>query len=544
MLLLYVCILLVPTNTSAHAYIIKSTPMENETLNKPPALVSMEFNEAIQPKFDSLTVIDSLGQRVDGNTTHINKENPNIIETDVKSNLPNGAYTIQWKVVSADGHPVQGTIPFRIGTGTANSDSQVHTMGYIPQADMIIERGLLYTGFSLFLGVMLFHLVLYRKNDYSEKTQSRSKKIIWFSVLAITCSLLWNLPLQAKIYGNVPWSQSFHLSLWKETLSVPTFGYVWITQVILLLLFAVATYLAIKYGSFSSIKAWIVPILIFTGLLVTKTLNGHAMASKYKEIAVFMDFLHLSAASLWVGGLSAIVFLLPTSVKESHKKDWALYWDAIRRFSPWAMTAVAIIFFTGIFSSTIFIPDIRKLFDTRYGQVLAIKIILFIIMGIFGLVHLVKGKLRREKGIGLTAGTEFSIGIIILLIAGILSNLATPPLPTPVPLNETKQVNGYDITLHISPNAVGANTFDIDIKDKNGQPVTNLAQLTITAYSLDMEMGRNTVRVPMVSPGKFEVQGMQLNMEGRWRITVHGLTSSLDDFTLDFDTQVSTSYGR
>lgn len=543
MLLLYICVLFVPISTSAHAYIIKSTPMENETLAHSPSLVSLEFSEAIQSKFDSLTVVNSLGQRVDVSEASIDKKNPNTLEAKVQTALPNGAYTISWKVLSADGHPVQGTIPFRIGTGADAHNMQGYVNGYIPQADMIIERGLLYAGFSLYLGVMLFYLVLYKESGLSNKMQSRSKMLIWISLLAISFSLVWNLPLQAKIYANVPWSKAFNISLWKEALGIPLFGSVWIAQMILIVILTVATYLAMKYGKLSSSKAWWMPVLLVVVLLVTKALNGHAISSKYREITIVMDILHLFAASLWIGGVMAIAFILPAGNK--NKKDWSLYWDAIQRFSPWAMTAVTIILFTGVFSSTLYIPNLRSLYQTVYGQILVAKIVLFIIMGIFGLIHFVKGKLRKEKGIRPTAGIEFGMGIAVMIMAAILTNVATPPLPEPVPLNETKQVsNGYKITLHVNPNAVGVNTFDIDIKDKSDQPVTNIQQLTVTAYSLDMEMGRNTFKVPMVSPGTFQAKGMQLNMEGNWNITIHGLTTSLDDFSIDFHTQVSSSYIR
>ena len=43
-------------------------------------------------------------------------------------------------------------IPFRIGLAEAETDDvQVEEMGYVPQIDMIMERGILYTSFSLFI---------------------------------------------------------------------------------------------------------------------------------------------------------------------------------------------------------------------------------------------------------------------------------------------------------------------------------------------------------------------------------------------------------
>ena len=74
-----------------------------------------------------------------------------------------------------------------------------------------------------------------------------------------------------------------------------------------------------------------------------KACNSHAYGLKFKDIAVVMDFLHLFAASLWIGGLSSIILLLR---KEDNK--WSMYWDMIKRFSPWATCAVIVIFITGL----------------------------------------------------------------------------------------------------------------------------------------------------------------------------------------------------
>ena len=90
-------------------------------------------------------------------------------------------------------------------------------MGYVPQIDMIMERGILYTSFSLFIGVLFFNLIMYKGNATS--VRSRSKNIIWISLLGIFTSLLFNLPLQAKINADVSWLEAFN-PLLKETLQL------------------------------------------------------------------------------------------------------------------------------------------------------------------------------------------------------------------------------------------------------------------------------------------------------------------------------------
>ena len=141
------------------------------------------------------------------------------IRSRIKRKPQNGLYSIQWKAISADGHPIQGVIPFRIGLAEAETDDvQVEEMGYVPQIDMIMERGILYTSFSLFIGVLFFNLIMYKGNATS--VRSRSKNIIWISLLGIFTSLLFNLPLQAKINADVSWLEAFNPLLLKETLQL------------------------------------------------------------------------------------------------------------------------------------------------------------------------------------------------------------------------------------------------------------------------------------------------------------------------------------
>ncbi|MGW5981124.1 copper resistance CopC/CopD family protein [Bacillus mycoides] len=530
LLIACVFIIFIPKSTSAHAYVVKSNPTENETLKKAPSIVKIEFDEDIQvSSFNTLFVRDISGQRVDLKDAHIDTKNKKLLEAGLKENLKNGLYSIQWKAISADGHPIQGVIPFRIGLAEAGTDDiKVEEMGYVPQIDMIMERGILYTSFSLFIGVLLFNLILYKGS--ASQVQSRSKRIIWISLFGIFISLLFNLPLQAKINADVSWLEAFDPLLLKETLQLSVFGYVWITQMALISTLMIVTYFAVKSERLSSFKVWSIPIVLFIGLLVMKAFNSHAYGLKFKEIAVVMDFLHLFAASLWMGGLSSIVLLL-------RKVDdkWTMYWDAIKRFSPWATGAVIVILLTGLFNSTFFIPTIHSLFDTKYGLALLAKILLFVCMGILGIIHYVKGRMRAQQRLGATVKVEFIIGIIVFVIVAFMTNVQTPPMPPTGPFTESKQLdNGYELTLHVSPNKVGQNTFHITLKDENGQPVTDMEQIVLTTQSLDMNMGKGSFKVSAVSPGEYEAEGMYINMTGNWNIQVHGLTKSLDSFDTDY----------
>jgi len=159
--MVFILLISVPHLASAHAYIVKSTPSENEIMNQSPGKVAIQFDEEIQAAFHSLKVVDQTGKRVDQNDAHINKKNQAMIEASLKPKLQDGTYTIQWNVISSDGHPISGTIPFQIGDAAKSGQQAVATTtGYTPHADMIIIRWLFYLSCSLFIGKYSFKSLL------------------------------------------------------------------------------------------------------------------------------------------------------------------------------------------------------------------------------------------------------------------------------------------------------------------------------------------------------------------------------------------------
>ena len=55
-------------------------------------------------------------------------------------------------------------------------------------------------------------------------------------------------------------------------------------------------------------------------------------------------------------------------------------------------------------------------------------------MGILGIIHYMKGRMRAKQGLGATVKVEFIIGIIIFVIVAFMTNVQTPPMPPTGPL--------------------------------------------------------------------------------------------------------------
>ncbi len=95
---------------SAHDELISTQPASGAVLDAPPATIGLEFSEdvlAISP-----TVV------LTGPDGDVPLESPVVTGTQVSVAVPlglaPGAYSVIWRVVSADGHPVQGTFAFSL----------------------------------------------------------------------------------------------------------------------------------------------------------------------------------------------------------------------------------------------------------------------------------------------------------------------------------------------------------------------------------------------------------------------------------------------
>jgi copper transport protein len=524
---------LFPSISSAHAYIIKSSPSENEILKKAPPEVSIQFDESIQPKFNMIKVTDSKGKQVDINNGGIDPKQPSIIKAGLIRNLPNGPYRIQWKVVSNDGHPVEGVIPFQIGKGS-NQDSKnlnIETKTYTPPLDLTIIRWLQYISNAIYVGLFFFYLIVVPNELLLVKSIEKTfTKFIWTGLILLFVSISISLPLQTTIVSGLKWSEVFSFDALGQVLSYTTFGRIWLIQMLLLFILLFTTQLSSIANTSKRLISWICMFLGF-GLLLTKALTSHAASQTNNLFPLTIDFLHLLSASVWIGSLIGLVGLMPLSKKQETK---SLYLKMVHRFSKWGIILVTLLSLTGICSGFQYIPTVSSLFHTYYGIVLICKVLLFFLMLIFAALNLLKGKSANEKGLRASILGELAIGIVILILTVFLTNLPTA-MSSPGPFNKTNaEGNGYKIKLEVTPNVIGENTYIVSVNNEKNLPLKEIEQITLTFTHAEMDMGKDMITISKVAEGRYEAKGMNFNMSGKWNVHVHILTKALEGIDSDF----------
>ena len=96
---------------TAHGELLSMTPLQNSTVTLAPTQVVLTFNEKISPAGDGLTVTGPDGIRVDLDAP---KRVNNILSVALGPISLNGHYIVNYRVVSADGHPVEASAGFEI----------------------------------------------------------------------------------------------------------------------------------------------------------------------------------------------------------------------------------------------------------------------------------------------------------------------------------------------------------------------------------------------------------------------------------------------
>lgn len=143
--------LLVAAPASAHDQLISSTPAADEQLAAPPESITMTFSGELLVLDESLTgavvlVVDASGKDwVAGDATVEGRT----VTASLAPGMPTAGYQVRWQVVSEDGHPIAGVVPFTIGDAAPMEIATTATAPETPsgsteQSDQTAESGSAY----------------------------------------------------------------------------------------------------------------------------------------------------------------------------------------------------------------------------------------------------------------------------------------------------------------------------------------------------------------------------------------------------------------
>jgi len=215
--------------------------------------------------------------------------------------------------------------------------------------------------------------------------------IAWSSLAVVFVSAaVWLLLIAAEVSG-----QSLRDVLGGgavTTLVASTrFGHVWVARIIIAL--ALGVYLLRAKPDVSALSPHgCAAAALAAALLGALALAGHGGATPAAAgiVHLIADMAHAIAAGAWVGGLLPLVLLLAAARRAADAPALVAARDATRRFSNLGLVSVAALLATGIVNTIFLAGSVPALLGTPYGQLLLLKILLFLAMVAIAAVNRLK----------------------------------------------------------------------------------------------------------------------------------------------------------
>jgi copper transport protein len=412
-----------------HATLLRSVPAANSRLSKPPEAIRLVFSEQVVPELSQISLTAP-----DGKATVLKVANdPHDVHILVGQlgELVSGPYKVVWRVLSADGHPVSGSFAFTLQSGssvklaptssstgpaardsgagdtlTASSGSPSTTDTKPIPVFASVLRG---TG----LGALMAGLGLLFFGVTAGESRKLAPKAVIVRLIALGAILLV-AHLIAWLYSISPTaglSSDFVASVVGSTV-----GRVEILRVALALL----ALLAIAFA-----RREIPALILGAACLVVSGGVGHP-AAIHPYLSVPAKMAHLLSASLWLGGLLWLMWLIRCD-------DSACRREASRVSSVALITVIAI-FLTGSLETILFLNSPGDLIHSQYGKLVLAKFVGLVILVGYGAYNRLR-LLPRLEDPGTTARLsrsvkqELVIVTFVILIGGFLAYVPTPPAP-------------------------------------------------------------------------------------------------------------------
>jgi copper transport protein len=542
-----VAMLAMPAVASAHAYLIRTDPAASGVLNAPPHTVQLTYDEAVEPRFAVISVTNAAGQQETAGTVQRSTSNPDTLVVPLRSSLPEAWYLIYWRAISVDGHPVQGAFTYAIGPNPGPPPQfqvpRVSATAKTPQ--LLVARWLMFLTVMASIGLLTLRLLIAR--PVVRRTSGVELRAV--SVAFVVTSVLGLIAIPVYLdfaIANDSLRSVFDLGALVPLFRVTAFGRAIVDFEICFALFCGAAWVALWVDrperpsrSVAELAASCGALLAAAALLIIPGAAGHAAQTSPRGLTLGLDWVHLAAGSVWLGGL---IGLLVFWVSVPARQRVSALSVVVPRFSNVALGSVVLLSAGGVGETINHMPAINALWGTGFGQAILVK------AGLLGTAALIAaGNLLRstprlvasreqpslgEPAAGLLrklVSGEAAIVVGIVFAGGLLSSLAPPP-PSfalqnsalarvgPGRVVRTVQRAGYRLDVLVSPNRAAApDSFALRVT-KQGRPVRG-AVVTLTFNHLEMQMPQQEYQLKETAPGVYARSAPALVMVGRWGLS-------------------------
>ncbi len=414
------CALLLPASAFAHASLEKESPAFKQRLAVSPRQVVLRFDETVDALPKAIEVLTLKGENVAGKPRAIPSKREVVAAL---PKLPKGPYTVRWQALSNDGHIVSGVYTFGVGVPAPPVTDAVGAQGPTRTEDIV--RWLYFLGLALGVGGIGFRLLVVR-GPLGTRAQRRFFWVVGIGIAGVLETGIAAFLLRGEDSLQLPFGRFLYGDL-SPLANGTRFGQTFVVMELGFALVVALVYLAwLTERSAFLWGAFVLGLFFVSGL----SLSGHSAAgpgdSKWSELA---DYVHLSAAVLWVGGLVQLAVVVWPGQPELRRV-------AFLRFSRLATVLVALIVGAGTYLSILRLPRLHDLWTTGYGHDLLVKLALVCLALGWGAAHhfLAVPRIDRDavhRTLARSIAGESAVAIAVLLAAAVLTDSKPAPQPAP-----------------------------------------------------------------------------------------------------------------
>jgi copper transport protein len=402
----------------AHATLEQTTPSVGQRLASSPREVTLRFDQSVRALSNAIQVYDAKGRLVSG-VPHMLAGNSRVVVVPVRA-LPRGGYTVRWAAISNDSHVGRGVFTFGVRVKAPEIAEAYGASG--PGTAEHVVRWLYFLCLAMLTGGLGFRLLVLRR-AVTPEAERRFYRLTGIGVVAAlqvgTIAFLLRaedalqLPFTGFLYGDLsPFAKSTR------------FGQAFVVMELGFALVAALLYLS-----------WLTDrrVLLWPAFLLSLGLGSGLSLSSHQGddrgwLPSFADWVHLSAATLWIGGLLSLALVV--------WNDRALRRTAFWRFSEIAGPLVALVVAAGVYMTFKRFPALDDLWSVAYGRLLLVKLALVVLALSWGAFHhlVVRPRLDRPAVAGFLSRSlagEATVAVAILLLAAILVDSKPPPKQSP-----------------------------------------------------------------------------------------------------------------
>ncbi|MGQ0843404.1 MAG: copper resistance CopC/CopD family protein [Sporichthyaceae bacterium] len=420
---------------AAHAELTETAPTDGRVLSNAPKAITLRFNKSVETTGATIRVLDMAGVPLAGIGSPAHEGgDPQTLSVQLPAGIGTGTQAVVYRIVSADGHPIQGQFSFSVGVMTASTiaDRSGGQSGGIEPA-LAVARWGAFAGLALLIGTALLLALAWPAGVRHPAVQ----RLIY----AGTAVLIVSTSASLLLHGPFVLGKGFS-SIWSdEALQAGTdsrVGRLLIARIALLGAVLLTVGVVARLHARGRLPAWAdrtgvrggAVLAVAVGFGLTWSLAVHT-AGGGQLVSLPVDLVHLVAMGAWLGGLPALLLML-----RAEGSNASLVQRAVPTFSRVATVSVIVLLVTGVLQAWRQVGSFDALFGTAYGGWLLAKLTL--VVGLLGLGAAARSHQRRIRdadvvdrrrvglpklpntGLGRVVAVETAVGVVVLGVTAAL----------------------------------------------------------------------------------------------------------------------------